>query len=402
MPMKASTSGSAIVPADETRRAERQLILLAAGTASRREAGRARALELAVRVDWRQLAASLHQRRLLPTLGPRILALCEGRAGDEFPAQVERALAQSRRQGAFLQMISDQVIDALRDAGVPCAPLKGAQLSEALYGDPGRRLASDIDLLVSRDQLQTALAVVRGFGYGPPIDHVDGDGVPQLHFAISHQAEELPPVELHWRIHWYERRFAAERLLPPPGAPPAWRPAAADELAALLLFYARDGFFDLRLATDVGALWDARGEATDSTEFAALLRAYPSLRRPLLAAAVVADRVVGLPSGQLLAAAPKLDPRSRLAVRLADPNPNPRSRRSQVHAAIGLVDGLLTPRGDFREFVRRQILLAPDHLDEQAQKLSRSPRSRIGHGVRTLARIGVAGTRLARPPEAVS
>jgi hypothetical protein len=381
--------------------AERQLILLAAGTAARRAAGRRRALELAAEVDWTRLAGSLFQRRLLPTLGPRILTLAEGRAGGDFPAQVEHALAQARRQGAFLELISAQLMEALRGADLRCAPLKGPQLSESLYGDPGRRLASDIDLLVPRERLGAALALVRGFGYGSPIDHVDEDGVPQLHFAVSHRSEELPPVELHWRIHWYEGRFAADRLLPPAGAPPAWRPAPVNELAALLLFYARDGFVDLRLATDVGACWDARGGSVREGEFAALLRAYPSLRRPLLAAVAVAARVVGLPSAPLLAGAPRLDLRPRLAVRLADPNPNPHSRRSQVHAAIGLVDGLLAPRGEFREFVRRQVLLAPGQLDEQAQKLRRSPRSRVGHGVRTLARIGVAGTRLVRPSEAV-
>ncbi|MGH2937674.1 MAG: nucleotidyltransferase family protein [Solirubrobacterales bacterium] len=381
--------------------AERGLILLAAGTAARRDAGRPRALALATVVDWEQLAVTLHRRRLLPTLGPRIEDLCGGRTDDKFSAHVERALAQTRRQGAFLQLISARITAALRDAGVRCAPLKGPGLSEALYGDPGRRLASDIDLLVAPEQLVAALTVVSGFGYGEPIDHVDEDGVPELHFAVSHRSEELPPVELHWRIHWYERRFAAERLLPPPGADPAWRPAAIDELAALLLFYARDGFVDLRLATDIGAFWDVRGAETRSADFAALLSAYPPLRRPLLAAAVAAERVVGLPAADLLAATPSPDLRSRLAVRLANPNPSPRSRASQIHAAIGLVDGLLTPPGELRDFVRRQILLAPDHLDEQAQKLSRSPRSQFGHGARTLARIGFAGTRLARPSEAV-
>ncbi len=50
-------------------------------------------------------------------------------------------------------------------------------------------------------------------------------------------------MELHWRVHWYERSFAHERLLPPtPDDPPQnWRPAPADELAALLLFYAGMG-----------------------------------------------------------------------------------------------------------------------------------------------------------------
>jgi hypothetical protein len=85
-------------------------------------------------------------------------------------------------------------------------------------------------------------------------------GLPLLHFVLVHERGELPPVELHWRVHWYERSFARERLLPPAVDPPGdWRPAPADELAALLLFYARDGFIDLRLASDLGAWWDVHG-----------------------------------------------------------------------------------------------------------------------------------------------
>lgn len=323
-------------------------------------------------------------------------------APDDFVAHVEEAVSQCRRQGAFLELIGTRIAAALAAAGVRSSPLKGPRLGEALYADPGRRLASDIDLLVAPEQLGAAVEIVRRLGYAAPIDHVDEGGLPQLHFALAHETEELPPVELHWRIHWYERRFAEERLLPPTLSTPAgWRPATVDEMAALLLFYARDGFVDLRLATDIGAWWDAHGKAIDAKDFAQLLAAHPALRRPLLAAASAAERVVGLPASRLTAAAPTLDRRGRLATRLADPNPSPRSRQSQFHAAMGLVDGLLMPAGELGDFVRRQVLLPADVLDEQAQKLERSPRSQVSHGIRTVARIGVAGTRLLRPSEAV-
>jgi hypothetical protein len=381
--------------------AERRLILLSAGTAARREAGREAALALAALVDWDALAATLFCRRLLPTLGPRVLALADGRAGGDLAAQVEHAIGLARRQGAFLALVGDQVAAALAAAGIRSAPLKGPALSTDLYGDPGRRLASDIDLLVAAEDLAAAVEVVGGLGYGEPIDAVGADGLPQLHFAVAHRRGELPPVELHWRIHWYERRFARERLLPPPGAAAGWRPRPAAELAALLLFYARDGFVDLRLATDLGAWWDRHGEEADAAELAALIAEFPALRRPLRAAAVAAEHVVGLPAAELLRGAPRLGPRERMAVRLADPNPSPRSPRSQVHAAMGLVDGLLAPPGELPEFVRRQVLLHPEVLDERAQKAQGSPRSRASHGARTLARIAVAGARVLRQPEAV-
>ena len=71
----------------------------------------------------------------------------------------------------------------------------------------------------------------------------------------------LPRVELHWRVHWYERQLRRRR-------PRAGRvkPAAAsrsqmqplDGLVALMLFYARDGFAGLRYPADAAAWWDLR------------------------------------------------------------------------------------------------------------------------------------------------
>jgi hypothetical protein len=383
--------------------AERQIILLSAGTIARRKANRERLVKLTAAVDPTFLAEALGARRLLPTLGPRIEEMLGDAVDKDFHLRVQRAVEVGRRQGAFLEMISDQLAAALTAEGIRSSPLKGPKLSEFLYGDPGRRLASDIDLLVDPLELDQAVEVVREFGYGPPQDHVDRHGLPLLHFALLHEKGELPPVELHWRVHWYEDRFAIDRLLPPnAGRSESWRPATADEGAALLLFYARDGFVDLRLATDIGAWWDRNAGEVDPRGFDEILERYSSLRHPLLAAAAVADRVVGVPVEHAFGKPQRLRLRNRLAVRLANPNPHPDTRRSQIHADMGLVDGLLMPRGGFRSFFKRQVLLPREVLDDQDQRLGRSPRSRLSHGARILARILFAGTRAVRSPESAS
>ena len=109
---------------------------------------------------------------------------------------------------------------------------------------------------------------------------------------LVHERNELPPVELHWRVHWYERNFAHERLLPPTAdeSPGVWRPAPTDELAALLLFYARDGFVDLRLATDLSAWWEVYGNDLPPGAVDELLRIYPALARVIPAAIEAAER----------------------------------------------------------------------------------------------------------------
>jgi hypothetical protein len=380
-------------------RAERQVILLSAGTAARRQAMCESAGRLMADIDWSRLAETLRVRKLLPVLGPRILELAEGRSSEDFAAAVAEAIESGRRQGAFLQLISLRLTAALADADIRSTPLKGPLLGEAIYGDPGRRLSSDIDLLVSPEQLQAAVEVVRGLGYGAPTDYVQECGLPLLHFVLVHERGELPPVELHWRVHWYERSFARERLLAPAVDPPGdWRPAPADELAALLLFYARDGFIDLRLASDLGAWWDVYGADLPPGALDELLRTYPAFARVIPVAVEVAERMVGLPATQLVGEMPKLGLRERMAVRLA--NPNPRSSSSQLYADMGLIDGLLMPKGGLGAFVRRQLLPPPEVLDQQARHGGRrQARSRLERGAGVLARYGLRMTRLTRTPE---
>ncbi len=61
--------------------AERQVILLSAGTAARRQAMAAQAARLMVEIDWPRLAETLRRRKLLTILGPRVLELAGGSAG---------------------------------------------------------------------------------------------------------------------------------------------------------------------------------------------------------------------------------------------------------------------------------------------------------------------------------
>jgi hypothetical protein len=108
--------------------------------------------------------------------------------------------------------------------------------------------------------------------------------------------------------------------------------------------------------------------------------------------------MVGLPATQLVGDMPKLGLRERTAVRLA--NPNPHSSRSQLYADMGLIDGLLMPRGTFSAFVRRQLLPPPEVLDQQARHGGRrQARSRLERGAGVLARYGLTMTRLMRAPE---
>ncbi len=380
---------------------EERLILLSAATAARRQATRAQSAELCAVVDWQRLASLLATRRLLGTLGPRLLEQAQAGVAQDLALAVEGALAAGRRQSAFLALIAERAVNALALAGIRAATLKGPALSESLYGDPGCRPSGDIDLLVDRERLTQAVTVVRELGYVAPGDHLEDDGLPLLHFTLIHERGQLPPIELHWRIHWYECDFARERLLAPAdwpvGGGPAdrlageWRPAPVDELIALLLFYARDGFISLRYAADLAAWWDVFGESLQPGALDSVLRAYPALGAVATTALRVAEKTVWLPATRIAPAAVKLGARERIAVRLADPYPH--SSEAQLYADIGLVDGLLTPRGGFREFVKRQLALSREPTGAHAAQ----PGGSLVDGLRMFGRYGLAMSRLLRP-----
>jgi Uncharacterised nucleotidyltransferase len=378
---------------------ERQLILLSAGTGDRRRARLEQAAGLARNVDWVRLAEMLRWRKLLSTLGPRIVELTDGSTDGAFAAAVDQAVAAGRRQGALLQVVAAQATGALMARGIPSVILKGPVLAEALYGDAGRRLSTDIDLLVPTERLWAAVEVVRGLGYVAPPDHIEESGLPLLHFALVHEHGALPSVELHWRIHWYERSFARERLLPPAANPGTdWRPALEDELVALLLFYARDGFVDLRLATDLGAWWDIYGDKLPRGAVEDTLRAYPAFARAVPVAVRVAERVVGLPAMKIVGDMHRPGLRGGMAMRLADPNPS--VSEHQLYADIGLIDGLLAPPKGFGAFIKRKVMPPRGVLEGYALHSSDGKAiSPLGYSLRIVVRYGLALIRIARGPE---
>jgi hypothetical protein len=95
--------------------------------------------------------------------------------------------------------------------------------------------------------------VLRAEGYTLLDDRLDRRGRPDLHHRLEHPGR--PAIDLHWRLHWHEEAFARDLL---GRARATGTIAAADEAAALLLFYARDGFYGLRLAADIGLVGRSR------------------------------------------------------------------------------------------------------------------------------------------------
>jgi len=331
---------------------ERRLALALVGTQVRRERDRPRIDELTSRANFPALETFLRDQGMLALVGRRLLELTDV-APRSFAERVEEYVSLAQRQGVSQQMVTLRLIAALTDSGVRALALKGPLLGERIYGCIEARVSADIDLLVNPGDLVGATEILEGLGYvrafGADVFHGTR---PDLH-EVLHSPDGLPEIELHWRIHWYEKHFSTEMLQRAvPGLEGCLCPRGADELIGLLLFYARDGFAGIRLLADVTAWWDRFGEALAPGEVDELARTHPDIAGAVVTSALMAERLGGLPARQLFDRA-TLAKASARAMRLS--NWALRGRYGQIMANTSLIDGLLAPRGQRRELLRRRV-----------------------------------------------
>lgn len=372
-----------LASADAGRKSQVDKLLLLLASISRVRAERSELLrELVVRCDHPDLIAALSRQRLLPLGGRRL----EEHAGDlltpAFRDAAEQATQENRRHAVVAEGLTLRMLAALDASGVRAMSLKGPFLARALYGDPAMRMSDDIDLLVAAENLSAAKAALRGGGYRPASE--PDDRLPILHSELVHEDAWMPRVELHWRVHWYETSFSRRALeRAEPGPEGILRPRPVDELAMLLLYFARDGFFGLRLAADVAAWFDTRSVELPPDALARVADEHPGLRSALVTSAHVAERLVGVPAEPLGATRMEATHRRSLATRLA--NWNQRGSPAQIHANVRLIDGLLSPPGARGDYLRRNFVAMPAAATAGAAL-----------GPRTLAYLRYAGSLLAR------
>ncbi len=274
-------------------------------------------------------------------LGPRAQAL--GPTPVAFDAAIAEAREVADRRALVFESVTYEAELQLERAGIAALPLKGVDLARDAHGRPGARISGDVDLLVGAGNLERAVDAIAALGYRPATNAHRS----QIHVTLVHEQTWRPPIEVHWRVHWYGDRFAARLLadtMRERGGARKARPSAM--LVALLLFYARDGLSGLRLPADIAAYADALADRLPPAEVAAYVADDPEIAMPVHAALAVLRETVGL---QLAVPCPSLRRRDRMAMRLADWRLAGES--DQISATVRLVDGLLAPPNRLRRFV---------------------------------------------------
>ena len=284
----------------------------------------------------------------------------------EIEAQLSASAATTAAHGLRAALLSGQLRDAFAARAIPLLFLKGLVVGAQAYGDPFRKMAWDIDILVAPDRLTDACAVLRDMGHSPvhPAGSnedvtrwhaqskesiwtsIDGRMTVELHTGLSDHRALLPEMGIP------ERPALVEIL---PGSSLATLPGD-EQFAYLCVHGASSAWFRLKWIADLAGTISAASEeelgrllvaaerlgAGRSAAQALLLACwlFPILAHDApLALTLRSDRV-----------ATWLAARSLAQLR----GPDPRSRRLGT-ATIHLTQLMLTPRvrDSLAEFARQ-------------------------------------------------
>ena len=369
---------------------EEELTLRLCGVATTRAQENVRIRSLAGQADADALLRLLNRQRLLTLVGSRLIEACDDMVAPRVRVALDAAIRESQHRHTLNLHMTRVFCERLERAGIEVVALKGPLLAERIYADPALRASpADLDFLVRPERLDEAVGVFTTMGYTLHDGTVWADGLPHYHYGLSPGRPGLPKVELHWRIHWYEKAFAPRLIARARRDGDGLRvPSRVDDLAALLIIFARDGFVGLRLAADIGAWWDALGETLGPLALDAILTENPRLRATLLTAVATADTLVGLPGDRLASGRWPRSRRARLAPRLL--NWRQRGATHEVAINITLIDLLLTPPGALSVFLRHYYL---QPLPKLAQEYGWRPEDRLRNHIRRLAHAAVRITR---------
>lgn len=180
----------------------------------------ARTFKLARRgFDWERAYEIARWHQVRPLLAERLAA----EVPSSIPDNVRGKLREDRRAITQRNLLAaDQlrtIIANLRDAGVRVIPFKGLATAIDVYDDISRREFSDIDLLVSRDDVSVAMDVLEACGYEWDYDvpRLDDGAVRGGRFTapLTQEYRTVEPesgtmVELRWQVGESGNPFAIE------------------------------------------------------------------------------------------------------------------------------------------------------------------------------------------------
>ncbi len=128
---------------------------------------------------------------------------------DDIRFILKKQYLSNLAKNSTFQVISDEMMGTLKQAGIKCIPLKGSFLSRIIYPDPALRPMSDIDLLIPANRVEEAFLMFKNdpsallkrdrFGHHlPPLMH--RGAMVEIHNSLFDlNAKYQIPMNLVWK-----------------------------------------------------------------------------------------------------------------------------------------------------------------------------------------------------------
>lgn len=338
---------------------------------------------------WQDIVSLAERHDLAPLLHRALILSGEAaRGGVPRPilTRTEKAWRAAAARNLLLSREGGRVLECLGRAGLQAIVWKGPWLAEELYGDPGARVVSDIDIIVREMDLERALAILAGHGYRPVAPPESRGGAARIlppaaraTFGFDIELERRAGgstvrLDVHWTLAGPDRFLLPGEVLwaevkPAPGHGCGYRLSPEMTLAGLILHSHHHGFLP-RALLDAAAFSQRNAAHLDRRHFLGLVRSI-GMRRATALSAAIAEHLFGcttIPSPR----APMARVLARhLASRLAA---CPLPPRAALLAALATLDG---PRRTLRAcaaiaFPRSAVVRWRRGLPEGDHPLSRN------------------------------
>ena len=152
-------------------------------------------------LDWMEVFRQAGHNGITPLLYHRLTTVAPAPALPVDALEHLRGIAmQSAAQSLRISRELGQVLEALRRHDIAVIVLKGAHLGQLVYGSFALRTMCDLDLLVQRDDLGRAAAVLTGLGLAPQYYDVEEVDYERHHHLRPMARPDGVRVEIHWSI----------------------------------------------------------------------------------------------------------------------------------------------------------------------------------------------------------
>jgi hypothetical protein len=151
-------------------------------------------------LDWNFLIETAHHHKVLPL----VFRSLDPASIPQAPVlRLKRAVAANIKRNLFLTRELLRVLEQFARSGISVIPYKGPVLASLLYGDPGLREFSDLDVLIPANEVARARTLLISEGYRPDVEMTEQE----LQSFIRREKdmtllrEDLGiDLEVHWRI----------------------------------------------------------------------------------------------------------------------------------------------------------------------------------------------------------